>query len=307
VAYGSSLDQVGPLATTARDLEKLMSVMVGGDSRDMTSVQDGRAGWNSRMSGRADLSLPQSRNGSVMTPEAWSQEAADLIKRQKFVFLSDSDLEGVSDEVLTVYQDMRRFLASQGATVEERAFSKLKYSISVYYIIATSEASSNLSRFDGVRFGQRPAEAREAGKLDAFYEATRTLFGFEVKKRILMGTAALSTGYYDEYYKKAAQVRRVIRDEFSEGLGGDAVLVLPLAATPAFKQGSRPDSLQMYRTDLYTVLANITGFPAAVFNAGASSEGLPIGLQLMGLPFSDERICSILTAIEDLRTGAAHE
>ncbi len=266
VAYGSSLDQIGPLSNSLSDLELMARVIYGSDPRDSTSVQTELAGWNSEVSKSAN-------------------------PRPQFGFLADNCLEGLQPEIRLQYEVLKEQARSKGAQVSEIDLGFLKQSVPVYYIIAMCEASSNLSRFDGVRYQSRAAASFEASKLDEFYESTRALFGSEVKKRILLGAFALSSGYYDDYYLKAAKVRRLIAQELNQVFQKIEAIVLPTSSTTAFKKGERQtDPVKMFLSDLYTVVANLAGVPALAFPHSKDNEGLPIGFQIMGPGFSDEKL-----------------
>jgi aspartyl-tRNA(Asn)/glutamyl-tRNA(Gln) amidotransferase subunit A len=193
---------------------------------------------------------------------------------------------------------------SRGATTVEVNLPLVKYAVSIYYLIATSEASSNLARYDGVRFGYRSSAAPES--LDDFYASNRgEAFGAEVKRRIMLGTYALSSGYYDAYYNKAGQVRRLLRDEFLKAFESCDVILSPVATTPAFKIGERiSNPLEMYLNDIFTTSTNLAGLPGMSVPVGFSTNGLPIGVQLMAKHFDEQSIFDVSYALEqEFRAG----
>ncbi|MGD0898874.1 MAG: Asp-tRNA(Asn)/Glu-tRNA(Gln) amidotransferase subunit GatA [Thermoguttaceae bacterium] len=289
VAFASSLDQVGPLARTAEDLALLLEVLAGHDPMDSTSI---------------DLPVPRYAE-TVRRP----LEGLRLgLVREHFGDGLDGQVEAAVREAIRVYESL-------GATVKWLSLPHGKYAVATYYVIAPCEASSNLARYDGVHFGYRTDERRMADELQAqrqrfekagdtsaledldnalvrMYRRTRAEgFGPEVKRRIMLGTYALSAGYYDAYYKKALKVRRLIRQDFDRAFEEVDLIAGPVTPTPAFKIGEKiDDPLSMYLFDLYTVSANLAGLGAVAIPCGLSSHGLPIGLQLQAPPFEEERL-----------------
>ena len=289
VAFASSLDQAGPLAKTAEDVALLLEAIAGHDPLDSTS---------------ANVPTP-SYTATVKQP----LEGLKLgIAREHFSDGLDGDIDSAVKEATKVFE-------SQGATVREVSLPHSKYAIATYYIIAPCEASSNLARYDGVHYGHRCdekamleelAEERKAleaagdrDKLDAMdsslvrmYRTTRSEgFGDEVKRRIMLGSYALSAGYYDAYYLKALKVRRLIRQDYDAAFNDVDLIVGPTTASPAFKIGEmNEDPLSMYLQDLYTVSANLAGIAGISVPCGITSGGLPIGLQLQAPPFAEERL-----------------
>jgi aspartyl-tRNA(Asn)/glutamyl-tRNA(Gln) amidotransferase subunit A len=206
--------------------------------------------------------------------------------------------DGVDAGVRQAFDQAVKSLASQGATIVDVELPHSRHAIAIYYLIATAEASSNLARYDGVRYGVRaPVDAGET--LAAMYERTRQAgFGPEVKRRIMLGTYVLSAGYYDAYYVKAQQVRTLIRQDFERAFASADVVALPTSPTPAFRLGERTaDPLQMYLADIFTVSAPLAGLPAISVPCGFS-EGLPVGLQLVGRPFDEATIFRVAHAYE---------
>ena len=283
VAFASSLDQVGPLASNAEDLALLMEVLAGHDPLDSTS---------------APVDVP-SYTATVQQP--LEGQRVGWIPEQ-FRSGLDPEIEAATQEALDVYRSL-------GASVQEVALPHARYGIATYYIIAPCEASGNLARYDGVHYGYRTdeqsmlAELREQRQTAAaptdvesplvrMYRKTRSEgFGSEVKRRIMLGTYALSKGYYDAYYLKAQKVRRLIRDDYDQAFQKVDVLLGPVTASPAFRIGEKTDDpLAMYLEDLYTVTANLAGIAGISIPCGFTSESLPIGLQLQASPFQEEKL-----------------
>jgi len=266
VAYGSSLDQIGPIATTVRDVALLLSVIAGHDERDSTSV---------------DAPVPD-------YVAALDQSVAGVrigVSEEYFG-------EGLDDEVSRSVRTAIEVLKDAGAEIVSIHLPHLKYAIACYYLIATAEASSNLARFDGVRYGFRADKPKDI--TDLYASSRGQAFGAEVKLRIMLGTFALSSGYYDAYYLKALAVRTLIKRDFEEAFSQVDVIASPVAPTTAFKFGDKSDDpLAMYLSDIYTISANLSGICAMSVPCGFDSNGLPIGLQLMGPPFGEERLLSV--------------
>lgn len=263
VAYASSLDQVGPFATDVAGAALLLEAISGHDPRDSTSV---------------DRPVP-----------AYSQSVDQPLAGLKIGVPREHFAEGIDPEVATVVRRALDVYKSLGAELRDVDLPHSKYSIATYYLIAPSEASSNLSRYDGIHYGHR-TEAFES--MAELYAGSRGEgFGPEVKRRIMLGTYALSAGYYDQYYVKALKVRRLIRQDFDKAFADVDVIVGPVAPTPAFKLGELVDDpLAMYLSDIYTISANLAGIPGASIPCGFSASGLPIGLQLQAPPFEEERL-----------------
>ena len=271
VAFASSLDQAGPLAQTAQDLALLLNAMAGHDSRDSTS-----------------LDRPTEDYTRTLGEERGAKPLAGLrigLPREYFGDGTDPDTAKAIDEALAEFRQL-------GGKTVELALPRVKLSVPVYYVIAPAEASSNLSRFDGVRYGHRAAKY---GDLTDMYRKSRAEgFGAEVKRRILVGTYVLSHGYYDAYYLKAQQVRRLIADDFRRAYQSCDVIAGPTAPTTAFRIGAKTDDpVEMYLNDIFTVAANLTGAPALSIPCGFDRSGLPIGLQLQGDYFAEARMLDI--------------
>ena len=254
IAFASSLDQIGPFSRTVEDSALLLEVISGHDSHDSTS-----------------LDIPV---------EHFAGHLNDDIKGKKIGVISDLMTDAVSEDVRKAIEHAVEVYKSLGAEVVEVSLPKLKYSIGIYYILATAECSSNLARFDGVRYGHRTANPENL--LDLYTKSRAEGFGDEVKRRIMLGTYALSSGYYDAYYKKAQQMRRLVADEFNAVFEKVDALISPTCPNTAFDLGARTaDPLAMYLTDIATICANLVGIPAMSVPAGFDSDGMPIGLQIM--------------------------
>ena len=274
VAFASSLDQPGPLARTVRDAAILFGAMAGFDAKDSTS---------------ADVPVPKFE-------AALTGEVAGL----KVGVPDEYRLEGMPAEIEAAWTLGAEWLRDAGADVRPVSLPLTKYALPAYYIIAPAEASSNLARYDGVRFGLR----EEGEGLIGMYEATRGGgFGPEVQRRILIGTYALSAGYYDAYYLKAQRVRTLIAEDLARVFEEVDVLLTPTAPLPAFVRGEKAgDPIAMYLTDAFTVPASLAGLPGVSVPAGLSAEGLPLGLQIVGKPFDEP---TVLRAAHVLETAAA--
>ncbi|RMG41804.1 MAG: Asp-tRNA(Asn)/Glu-tRNA(Gln) amidotransferase subunit GatA [Planctomycetota bacterium] len=263
VAFASSLDQIGPLANDVYGCAMLLEVLAGHDPRDATCL-------------------------NVPVPE-YVRSVDEAPERLRVGVVEEFMGEGVDDEVRSAVDRVVGALRDLGAVVESVSLPHARYAVATYYIVAPSEASSNLARYDGIHYGYR-AEAFE--NLEDLYARTRgEAFGSEVKRRIMLGTYALSAGYYDAYYLKALKVRRLIRQDYDRAFERVDVLVGPVAPTPAFRLGEMlEDPLTMYLADVFTIGANLAGLPGISVPAAMSSQGLPIGVQLIGPPLSEERL-----------------
>jgi len=263
VAYASSLDQIGPFANDVTGAAILAEVIAGHDPRDSTSV---------------NAPVPEYRK-TVDQPLAGLRIG---IAKEHFV-------EGLSPEVEQTVRTAVDVYKSLGAEIKEVSLPHARYGVAVYYLIAPSEASSNLARYDGVHYGHR---ATTFNNMIDMYSASRGEgFGSEVKRRIMLGTYALSAGYYEAYYVKALKVRRLIRQDFDQAFEQVDILASPVSPNPAFKIGEHSaDPLAMYLEDIYTISANLAGLPGISIPAGFTAAGLPIGLQLQAAPFEEERL-----------------
>ena len=275
IAYASSLDQMGPIAKSAADCAAVLDVIQGRDPRDSTSLDVPAGGLLSSLTG-------------------------DL-RGKKIGLPADCFGQGLDSEVRSAVLAAAEVLKARGAQVEEFALPVMEYVVPTYYIIACAEASSNLSRFDGVKYGWR---AEDYEDLTDLYCKTRTQgFGSEVKRRILLGTFVLSSGYYDAYYKKALQAKALIKKAFDEAFAKYDLLLTPVAPTTAPKLGeSLTDPLKMYLSDIYTVSVNLAGLPALSMPCGFDGKGMPIGAQLIGPPLGDGVVLNAAHAFQ-LDTG----
>jgi aspartyl-tRNA(Asn)/glutamyl-tRNA(Gln) amidotransferase subunit A len=273
IAFASSLDRIGPFTATVRDAAKVLGVIAGHDGMDATS---------------SPLPVPD-----------YTENVDRGVKGMKLGVPREYFGEGLDDEVRAAVEAGIDKLRAAGAEIRPISLAHTRYAIPTYYVIATAEASSNLARFDGVRYGLR---APESDTLAAMYRRTRDLgFGAEVKRRILLGTYVLSHGYYDAYYKKAQQVRRLLTDDFLAAFREVDAIVTPTAPTPAFKIGEKSDDpVAMYLADIYTVTASLAGICGVSVPCGESREGLPIGMQILGRHFDESTIFRVGHAVESL-------
>ena len=263
VAFASSLDQIGPLAGDVTGAARLLEVIAGHDARDSTCV---------------DLPVPE-----------YTQSLNEPLSGLTIGVAAEHFADGLDPEVESTVRSALDVYTSLGATVKEISLPHSRYAVATYYVVAPCEASSNLARYDGVHYGFR-AETFE-NMIDMYATTRGEGFGDEVKRRIMIGTYALSAGYYDAYYLKALKVRRLIREDFDRAFADVDVIASPVSPTPAFKIGALVDDpLSMYLQDLYTLSANLAGIPGISIPAGTSSGGLPIGLQLLAPAFEEERL-----------------
>ncbi|MEW6681681.1 MAG: Asp-tRNA(Asn)/Glu-tRNA(Gln) amidotransferase subunit GatA [Nitrospirota bacterium] len=271
VAFASSLDQIGPFAKDVEDCALLLNAVAGHDPNDSTSADVPRPDYTTDL--RTGV-----RGLRVGVPKEYFVPGMD---------------RAVEESVKAAV----RVLEREGATIEEVSLPHTEYAVAVYYLLATAEASSNLARYDGVKYGFRAKSP--ANLMDLYFRTRAEGFGPEVKRRIMLGTYALSSGYYDAYYAKAQRVRTLIKRDFDRVFERVDVIATPTAPTPAFRIGEKTqDPLQMYLSDIFTISVNLAGVPALSLPCGFSTEGLPIGLQLIGKPFAEATI---------LRAAAAYE
>ena len=263
VAYASSLDQIGPITKDVTDCALIMKVISGHDKMDSTSV---------------NLGVPD-----------YLKSCQAGIKGLKIGVPKEYFIEGIDREVKDALDKALKMFEKLGARIEEVSLPHTEYSLPTYYLIATAEASSNLARYDGVQYGYRTEDYED---LSSMYQKTRSEgFGSEVKRRIMLGTYALSSGYYDAYYLKAQKVRTLIKEDFDKAFSKYDILITPTSPTPAFKLNEKvSDPLTMYLSDIYTIPINLAGIPAISLNCGYSKNNLPIGLQIIGKHFSEETI-----------------
>ena len=266
VAYASSLDQGGPLARCVEDLAVMLNVMAGFDERDSTSLNHPKEDYRAQLG----ISLDRVRIG---------------VPREYFGEGLSADVARAIDAAIAVYRKL-------GATIVDISLPASKHAVPAYYVIAPAEASSNLARFDGVRYGHRAAEYKDL--LDMYKKSRAEGFGAEVKRRILIGTYVLSHGYYDAYYIKAQKIRRLIADDFRSAFTQCDVILGPTSPSVAFPIGAKSsDPVQMYLTDIYTTAINLAGLPAMSIPCGFGEGGMPVGLQLIGNYLSEARMLGI--------------
>ena len=280
IAYGSSLDQIGPMAKDVSDCAALLETVASYDKKDSTSIERDEYDFTSAL--------------------------VDDVKGMKIGIPKDYFGEGLDSEVREAVMNAARTLEEKGAVIEEFDLGLVDYAIPAYYVIAAAEASSNLSRFDGIKYGYR---AKGAEGLHAMYKKTRSEgFGPEVKRRIMLGSFVLSSGYYDAYYLKALRTKALIKQEFDKAFASYDLTLGPAAPTTAPKLGdSLSDPIKMYLGDIYTISANLAGLPGISVPCGKDSKGLPIGLQLLGDCFQEKKLIRAAYAFEQTRSYEAPE
>ncbi|MDP2689140.1 MAG: Asp-tRNA(Asn)/Glu-tRNA(Gln) amidotransferase subunit GatA, partial [Deltaproteobacteria bacterium] len=271
IAFASSLDQAGPFTKDVIDSAIMLRAMAGHDPLDSTSI---------------DAPVPD-----------YAATLKDGVAGLRLGIPKEYFIEGMDAEVEAAVRAALDVLKKQGAVLVPVSLPHTEYAVSVYYLVATAEASSNLARFDGVKYGLR---ANATGSLIDMYKKTRdTGFGGEVKRRIMLGTYALSAGYYDAYYKKASQVRTLITNDFDAAFASCDVIVTPTAPTPAFRLGERvEDPLTMYLSDIFTISCNLAGIPGISLPCGFTKDGLPIGLQMLGRTLDEATVLRAAYAYE---------
>ncbi|HSP50755.1 MAG TPA: Asp-tRNA(Asn)/Glu-tRNA(Gln) amidotransferase subunit GatA [Pseudolabrys sp.] len=272
VAFASSLDQAGPFARTVRDAAILLRSMAGHDAKDTTC---------------ADLPVPN-----------YEAAIGQSVKGLRIGIPKEYRLDGMPAEIEKIWQQGREWLKAAGAELVEVSLTHTKYALPAYYIVATAEASSNLARYDGVRYGLR----EQASDITDMYERTRAKgFGAEVRRRVMIGTYVLSAGYYDAYYLRAQKVRTLIKRDFEDCFkAGVHAMLTPATPSAAFGVGEKAhaDPIEMYLNDVFTVTVNMAGLPGITVPAGFDAQGLPLGLQLIGRPFDEETLFSAAAVIE---------
>ena len=273
IAFASSLDQIGPITRTVEDAALLLNVIAGHDEKDSTSLNQA-------------------------APD-FTKDLRNDLKGVKIGYIKELCSEGLAPEVAEAIQKSIETYKSMGAEIVEISLPLIKYSIAVYYVVATAEASSNLARFDGVKYGYR---AKDVNNLYEMYVKTRAQgFGDEVKRRIMLGTYALSSGYYDAYYKKAQQLRRLVKQDFDNAFAKVDILLSPTCPHTAFDIGSKSeDPLSMYLTDIATITANLAGIPAMNIPVGLDKTGMPIGLQLLANCLNETKLLNVAFKLEEV-------
>jgi aspartyl-tRNA(Asn)/glutamyl-tRNA(Gln) amidotransferase subunit A len=279
IAFASSLDQIGPLTKDVKDSALALNSIAGYDPLDATSIKADVPDYTQSL-------FPDIKNIKIAVPEEY------------FV-------EGMDQEVRKIVEEALHTLRQLGAKDSRVSLPHTQYAVPVYYIVATAEASSNLARFDGVQYGFRAeSQGQSASDLIGMYTETRGQgFGEEAKRRILLGTYALSHGYYEAYYLRALKVRTLIAQDFTRLFNEYDCVLTPTAPTPAFKIGEKiDDPLQMYLSDIYTISANLAGIPAISIPCGFTKKGLPVGLQLLAKPFNEEMLFRVAYGYEQNTT-----
>ncbi len=272
VAFASSLDQIGPLAKNVEDCAILLQAIAGYDEKDSTSV-------------------------NIEVPDYLKDLKKECLKGLKIGVPKEYFISGINEEVEKCIKDTLNILEKEGADILEISLPHTDYAVATYYIIAPAEASSNLARYDGVKFGFRAEKYEDL--LDMYKKTRAEGFGDEVKRRIMIGTYALSSGYYDAYYLKAAKVRNLIKQDFQNAFKKVDVIMCPVAPTTAFKIGEKIDNpLEMYLNDIFTIPVNLAGLPGLSLPAGKDSNNLPIGLQIIGNYFQEDKLLNIAYNVE---------
>ncbi|MFQ5479745.1 MAG: Asp-tRNA(Asn)/Glu-tRNA(Gln) amidotransferase subunit GatA [Thermodesulfobacteriota bacterium] len=271
IAFASSLDQAGPLTKDVKDAALLLGIMAGKDPKDSTSI---------------DAPVPD-YTGALTTN----------VKGLRIGIPKEYFIEGMDSETEALVRDAISVLKDAGAVIVDITLPHTEYAVSVYYLVATAEASSNLARYDGVKYGMRVDN--NSGLIDMYKSTRDTGFGAEVKRRIMLGTYALSSGYYDAYYKKATDVRTLIKRDFNEAFKACDVIATPTAPAPAFKIGERmADPLTMYLSDIFTISCNLAGLPGISLPCGLTEAGLPTGLQIIGKFLDEQTVLNTAYAYE---------
>ncbi|MCM0606752.1 MAG: Asp-tRNA(Asn)/Glu-tRNA(Gln) amidotransferase subunit GatA [Xanthomonadaceae bacterium] len=280
IAFASSLDQIGPMTKNVDDAARLLQVMSGADEMDATCAPNSVGNYLGKLK------------------DKWSWSGVRIgIPKEYFV-------DGMQMEVEASVRESLKKLESLGAKLVDISLPHSKYAVATYYLVSASEASSNLARFDGVRYGVRPQSAVEAPDPMSFYKRVRANFGPEVKRRILLGTFALASGYYDAYYKRACQVRRLMKNDFDEAFKSVDLIASAVGPTTAFKFGEKSSNpLQAYLMDILTIPASLAGLPGISVPCGVDAEKLPIGIQFLAPHFEEERL---LQAAHSFETEVYH-
>ena len=271
VAFASSLDQAGPMTKTVEDCALMLEAMAGFDEKDSTSINKKK--------------------------ENYSKKLTDNIKGLKIGIPKEYRVDGMPKEIDQLWENGKKILKESGAEIIDISLPNTKYALPTYYIVAPAEASSNLARYDGVKYGFRSSKGNN---LIEMYENTRSEgFGDEVKRRILIGTYVLSSGYYDAYYIKAQKVRQLIKNDFDQSFNKVDAILTPSTPSAAFKIGEKKnDPISMYLNDIFTVPVNLAGIPAISIPAGNDSNNYPLGIQLIGKPLDEQKLLNIAFSIE---------
>jgi len=287
VAYASSLDQIGPIAKTVEDAEITFNAIKGKDEMDMTSVE---LNFKSQIPSPKSRQVedPRSQSGQIPNPKSQIKNLTIGVPKEYFV-------KGIDGDVEKTIRNAIRKIEELGAKIIEINLPHAEYALPAYYLIATSEASANLARYDGIRYG---LSEQKKNLLEVYLESRAKGFGAEVKRRIMLGTYALSAGYYDAYYLKAQKARTLLKKDFDDAFLKVDAIFTPVSPTPAFKIGEKiTDPLSMYLTDIFTVSVNLVGLPAVSVPVGFGGK-LPIGLQIIGRPFEENKILGMAKIYE---------
>jgi aspartyl-tRNA(Asn)/glutamyl-tRNA(Gln) amidotransferase subunit A len=295
IAFASSLDQVGVLCRSSRDLALVMDIMGGHDAHDATSLQNDKPQFEKALISTSSINTAN----STKTSEKQVTEPAEAtpLKGLKIGIVKELSGEGNSAGILAAIERTKQTLISLGATVGEASLPTAPYGIATYYLVAPAEASSNLARFDGMVYSTRLGE-NKLGQADVMMKSRGTTFGAEVRRRILMGTYALSAGYYDAYYGKALKVRRLIANDFEKAFKEFDLLMTPTGPSVAYKLGEKADPLAMYLMDIDTVLGNLVGLPAISVPAGTAEDNLPCGVHFFAPALQDEKLMGLVRGLE---------
>ena len=278
IAFASSLDRVGPVANSVEDIATILGVLAGPDAMDATSAQEPAANYVA--------------------------ESKKPVEGMTIGVPKEYFAEGLDPEIRAHVEEVIAQLKEQGCVIRQISLPHTQYAVPTYYVLATAEASSNLSRFDGVRYGHRAEGAKTLSSL--FRESREEGFGPEVKRRILLGTYSLSAGYYDAYYRKAQQVRALLAKDFTDAFAEVDAIVAPMTPTPAWKLGEKTDDpISMYLADIYTVAASLAGICGVSVPCGATAEGLPIGVQLLAGHFQEAKLLRVAQAVETSQRNIA--
>ncbi|MFC1704457.1 Asp-tRNA(Asn)/Glu-tRNA(Gln) amidotransferase subunit GatA [Candidatus Omnitrophota bacterium] len=273
IAFASSLDQIGPLTRDVKDSATLLNIIATHDSNDTTSVD-------------------------TKTPD-YTKALIDDVKGLTIGIPKEYFIEGIDKEVKKTVEEAIEALKKKGAKTKQISLPHTEYAVPTYYVVATAEASSNLARFDGVQYGLRKAEDRENAMIEMYKQTRKEGFGKEAKRRIMLGTYALSAGYYDAYYLRALKVRTLIKNDFDQAFKDVDCIVTPTSPTPAFKIGEKSENpLAMYLSDIFTISANLAGIPAISIPCGFTKKNLPIGLQILAKPFAEEALFKVAYSYE---------
>jgi aspartyl-tRNA(Asn)/glutamyl-tRNA(Gln) amidotransferase subunit A len=280
IAFASSLDQAGVFTRSVEDAAIMLESICGFDKWDSTSAEETVPNWETALSGD--------------------------VKGKRIGIPKEYVADNMPEEIKALWEKGAQWLREAGAEVVEISLPHTKYAVPVYYIIAPAEASSNLARYDGVRYGRRTEE--NITSLDDMYEKTRSEgFGREVKRRIMIGTYALSAGYYDAYYKQAQKVRTLIAEDFNKAFTDIDAILAPTAPSAAFKIGENEDDpVAMYLNDVFTIPASLAGLPGISIPAGISKNGLPLGLQVIGKAFDEQTVFNVARSLEQAANFTAH-